>query len=56
MTLHSHIAQMMAGIKIAIHMTGTDLKFILPGHTSKLQTMDVGLNKSFKDRLQHEAE
>ena len=56
MTLDSYTAHVTASIKSAIHGTGMDLKFILPGHTSKLQPMDAGLNKPFKDRLRHEVE
>ena len=33
----------------AINATNAKLEFILPGHTSKPQTMDTELNKSFKD-------
>ena len=56
MLLDSYTAHMTAAVKRAIHMTGTELEFIPPGYTSKLQPMDVGLNKPFKDRLRHEVE
>ena len=41
----------------AVHKALTDCKteaeFIPPGFTSKLQVMDVGLNKPFKDQICH---
>ena len=38
-------------VKYEIAMCGTELEVIPGGYTSKLQVMDVGLNKPFKDRL-----
>lgn len=34
-----------------IQECGTSIDYILAGYTSKLQVMDVGLNKPFKDYL-----
>jgi hypothetical protein len=34
----------------------TELEVIPPGYTGKLQPLDVGLNKPFKDRVRHEVE
>ena len=49
--IDSHTAHMTAPVKKAIEDCGTILEFIPGGYTSKLQAMDVGLNKPFKDRL-----
>ena len=49
-----------------VHLTGrirnlvsnleTELEIVPPGFTSKLQVMDVGINKPFKDRIRHSVE
>lgn len=42
-----------AAVKERIAACNTELEYIPGGYTSKLQVMDVGLNKPFKDRIRH---
>ena len=56
MLLDGYTGHMTSSVRRAVNPTNAELKFIPPGHTSKSQLMDVGLNKPFKDRLQHEVE
>ena len=35
----------------AIKNCGTEIDFVLPGYTSRLQVLDVGVNKPFKDYM-----
>ena len=43
-------------VMAAIEDCGSAIDFIPAGYTSKLQTMDVGLNKPFKDYLREKYE
>ena len=45
---------MTAEVRSAIVQCGTHLEFIPAGYTSKLQVMDVGFNKPFKDGFRHQ--
>jgi hypothetical protein len=42
-------AHMTDKVKTAIYKCDTEIDFIIGGYTSKLQVMDVGLNRPFKD-------
>jgi hypothetical protein len=44
---------MTAEVRDAIKLCGTHLELIPGGYTSKLQVMDVGFNKPFKDQFRH---
>ena len=46
-----HTAHMTGEIRPAIAECNTVLEFVPGGYTAKLQCMDVGLNKPFKDRV-----
>jgi len=39
-----------------LHSLGTEVDFILPGYTSKLQVLDVGVNKPFKGYVREQYE
>jgi hypothetical protein len=43
-------------VKSAIYACGSEIDFIIAGYTSKLQTMDVGLNRPFKDEYRRQFE
>lgn len=47
---------MTSAVRPAIADLNTELEFVPAGYTSKLQVMDVGLNKPFKDRLCQEVD
>ena len=44
-------SHMTANVRLAIAECGSFLEYVPGGFTSKLQVMDVGLNKPFKDRI-----
>ena len=49
-------AHMTDKVKMAIYACNTEIDFIPGGYTSKLQVMDVGLNKPFKGEYQQQFE
>jgi len=49
-------AHLTASVREAIAACNTELEIIPGGYTSKLQAMDVGLNKPFKDRMRWKME
>jgi hypothetical protein len=49
-------AHMTTAVRQALTNCDTEVKFVLAGYTSKLQVMDVGLNRPFKDAIQQEFE
>ena len=49
-------AHLTSSVRTAIALCQTELEIIPGGFTSKLQVMDVGLNKPFKDRMRDEVE
>ena len=49
-------SHMTADVRAMIAETNTELDFIPGGYTSKLQVLDVGVNKPFKDRIRHESD
>lgn len=51
--LDEFAGHMTAAVREAIRLCGTHLEFIPGGYTSKLQVMDVGFNKPFKDKFRH---
>jgi hypothetical protein len=53
---YSKIAQvhLMASVVNKLSEVGTQAEFIVPGYTSKLQTLDVGVNRPFKCHMAHE--
>jgi hypothetical protein len=54
--LDEFVVHMMASIRTAFAACGTHLEYIPAGYTSRLQVMDVGLNKPFKDSCREEFE
>jgi hypothetical protein len=40
---------LMGSVVGALEGCGTEVEFILPGYTGKLQVLDVGINKPFKE-------
>ena len=42
---------LMSDIVNEIEDCGTQFDFVLAGYTSKLQVLDVGINKPFKDKM-----
>lgn len=52
--LDEFCGHMTAEVRNAIVQCGTHLEFIPAGYTSKLQVMDVGFNKPFKDGFRHQ--
>jgi DDE superfamily endonuclease len=52
--LDSCTTHMTAAVREAFSRCNTEIDFIPPGYTSKLQMMDVGVNKPFKDRIRTE--
>ena len=54
--IDSCTAHLTSSVKQAIEELGTVLEIIPGGYTSKLQVMDVGLNKPFKDRLRDQVD
>ena len=51
--LDEFCGHMTAEVRDAIKKCSTHLEFIPGGYTSKLQVMDVGFNKPFKDNFRH---
>jgi hypothetical protein len=47
---------MTAKVKKAFHRCNTEVDYIPGGYTSKLQMLDVGVNKPFKDGIRDELE
>ena len=43
-------------VRQLLNSCGTEVEYIPPRYTSKLQPMDVGMNKPFKDRMRYCAE
>ena len=54
--LDAHTSHMTRSVRQAIEDCGTILEYIPGGYTSKLQVMDVGLNKPLKDRFRDQVD
>lgn len=52
--IDEHPAHLVSEFRQAVAACGTFLEFVPRGYTSKLQVMDVGLNKPFKDRIREQ--
>mgnify|MGYP005852193269 CR=1 FL=1 len=49
-------AHMMSSVKSAIANCNTELEFVPKGYTSKLQVLDVGVNKPFSDYIRQQVD
>jgi DDE superfamily endonuclease len=54
LVIDAHTAHLTAQVNNALKQCNTEVEVIPAGYTSKLQPMDVGINKPFKDRLRNE--
>jgi hypothetical protein len=54
--LDEFAAHMTTAVREALADCDTEVDFVLGGYTSKLQVMDVGLNRPFKDSIRQEFE
>ena len=49
-------SHMTAKVKLAIYACDSEIDFIIAGYTSKLQVLDVGLNRPYKDEYRRQFE